>query len=45
MSIEQLNGATIKEVVTMCESTGITLSINDGIITSINSEKILTKKS
>ena len=39
MSVEQLNGATIEEVVTMCESTGITLSINDGIITGINSEK------
>lgn len=39
MNIEQLNGATIEEVVTMCESTRITLSINDGIITGINSEK------
>ena len=42
MSIEQLNSATIKEVLTMCESTGVTLSINDGIITGINSEKNLT---
>ena len=38
MSIEQLSGATIEEVVTMCESIGITLSINDGIITGINTE-------
>lgn len=42
MSIEQLNGATIKEVLTICENSGITLSINDGIITGINSEKNLT---
>lgn len=39
MSIEQLSGMTIEEVVTMCESTGITLSINNGTITGINSEK------
>lgn len=38
MSIEQLSSTTIEEVVTMCESTGITLSINDGIITGINTK-------